>query len=320
MKKSIVILGPLGQDGKLLSSILDKEQYNLFGITKENTNPKRIILHENEFGGKIYSTDLSIYSNVETLLNKICPDIIVNFCGVTNVFNPWENVDYLFQQNCKIPLNLLEYITKNNKNIFLFQSSSSLMYGRSEKEHISELSNFAPIHPYGITKLYTHNFINEYRENYGLKCSSGIFFNHDSQYRGENFLTKKVAKFISKILNGEKSSLKLGDLSSKRDISHAVDFMYGVKHIIENKLNENFIFSSSKLTSINDLVKLFFTSYNLEMDKFITIDESLKRKDGPCIYGDSSKLLLSGWSPKKNLNDLVKDMVEFELNNQNFIY
>lgn len=317
MKKNIVILGPLGQDGKLLSSILDKEQYNLFGITKENTDFERIILHENEFGSKIYSTDVSIYSNVETLLNKICPDIIVNFCGVTNVFNPWENVDYLFQQNCKIPLNLLEYITKNNRNIFLFQSSSSLMYGRSEKNHINDLSNFAPIYPYGITKLYTHNFINEYRENYGLKCSSGIFFNHESQYRGENFLTKKVSKFISQIIKGENGLLRLGDLSSKKDISHALDFMFGVKHIIENELNENFIFSSNKLTSIEELVKLFFTTYGLDMNDFVTKDESFIRKEDYSVYGDDTKLSLSGWKPTKTLKDLVIDMVEFELKNQN---
>lgn len=320
MKKNIVILGPLGQDGKLLSSILDKDNYNVFGVCKENTNSERIKFHEENFNTKIFCIDLVSYEKTKELLDSILPDIIVNFCGITNVFNPWEDMDLIFKQNCKIPLNIMEYISKNNKDIFFFQSSSSLMYGRSEKNHIGHFSNFSPIYPYGITKLYTHNFLNEYRKNFNLKCSSGIFFNHESQYRGDNFLTKKVANFISKVLKGEKGVLKLGDLSSKRDVSHAIDFMYGVKHIIDNELNDDFIFSSGKLTSTKELVELFFSKYGLDMNNFVVQDETLKRKDDICIYGDDTKLQLTGWRPKKNLNDLVVDMVEFELNNQNFIY
>lgn len=320
MKKNIVILGPLGQDGKLLSSILDEDNYNVFGICKENTDISRIKFHEENFNSKIFSTDLTSYLNVKNVLDDIKPDIIVNFCGITNVFNPWEDMDVMFKQNCTIPLNIMEYISKNNKDIFFFQSSSSLMYGRSEKNHISHLSNFSPIYPYGITKLYTHTFLNEYRKNFNIKCSSGIFFNHESQYRGENFITKKVAKFISKIIKGEQGILKLGDLSSKRDVSHAIDFMYGVKHIIENELNDDYIFSSCKLVSTRELVELFFSKYGLIMDDFVIQDETLKRKDDICVYGDNTKLMLTGWKPKKNLNDLVVDMVEFELNNENFIY
>lgn len=320
MKKKIVILGPLGQDGKLLSSILDEDNYNVFGVCKENTNSERIKFHEENFNTKIFSTDLTSYSNVKDILDNINPDVIVNFCGITNVFNPWEDIDLIFKQNCTIPLNIMEYISKNNKDIFFFQASSSLMYGSTEKNHINHLSNFSPVYPYGITKLYTHNFLNEYRKNFNMKCSSGIFFNHESEYRGEKFLTKKVAKFISKIIKGGEGVLKLGDLSSKRDVSHAIDFMYGVKHIIDNELNDDFIFSSCKLTSTKELVELFFSKYGLDMNNFVVQDESLTRKEDLCIYGDNTKLMLTGWKPKKNLNDLVVDMVEFELNNKNFIY
>jgi GDPmannose 4,6-dehydratase len=315
MKKNIVILGPLGQDGKLLSSILEKDSYNIFGVCKENTNLERIKFHEENFNTKIFSTDLTSFLNVKTVLDNINPDVIINFCGITNVFNPWENMNSIFKQNCTIPLNIMEYITKSNKDIFFFQSSSSLMYGRSEKNHINHLSNFSPIYPYGITKLYTHNFLNEYRKNFNLKCSSGIFFNHESQYRGENFLTKKVSKFVSEILKGNKGILKLGDLSSKRDVSHAADFMSGVKFIIENELNNDYIFSSNQLITTEELVNLFFTTYGLDMKDYVVIDDSLKRTEDPCVYGDNTQLMLTGWKPTKTLNDLVVDMVEFELSN-----
>lgn len=323
VKKNIVILGPLGQDGKLLSSILSPDEYEIFGICKENTKPERMDFHSKMFNSKLFCTDLVDYSKTKELLDSISPDIIVNFCGITNVFNPWEDIGLLFQQNCIIPLNIMEYIIKTNKDIFFFQSSSSLMYGRSEKSkinHINHLSNFSPIYPYGITKLYTHNFLKEYRIEFGVKCSSGVFFNHESQYRGDNFLTKKVSKFVSEILKGNKGVLKLGDLSSKRDVSHAADFMSGVKYIIENELNDDFIFSSNRLITTEELVNLFFTTYGLNMKDYVVIDDSLIRKEEPCVHGDNTKLLLTGWRPKKTINDLIVDMVEFELNNNEFIY
>jgi GDPmannose 4,6-dehydratase len=320
MKKKIVILGALGQDGKLLSTILEDEKYEIFGICRENTEKSRIDFHEKNFNTKIYKTDLTKFDNVNFIFNKINPDIIVNFCGVTDVFDPWSNMDFILEQNCIIPLNILKYIKEKNPEIFLFQSSSSLMYGRSQKIHVSHNSNFAPIYPYGITKLFAHNLINEFRQNYNIECSSGVFFNHESQYRGKNFLTKKVSNFISKLIKGEKGILKLGNLSSKRDISHAIDFMYGVKLIIEKRLNDDFMFSSMKLTKTEDLVKLFFTKYGYDMNEFVIQDDNLLRKYEPCVYGDDTKLALEGWKRKKTLDDLVEDMVEFELNNNNFIY
>jgi GDPmannose 4,6-dehydratase len=320
MRKKIVILGPLGQDGKMLSSLLNSDEFEVYGICKEGTDPKRIAFHSENFNTKIFCIDLSNNSNVVNIFNHIKPNVIVNFCGVTNVFDPWADMNLIFNQNCTIPINVMEYISKNNRDIFFFQSSSSLMYGRSVKQHVNHLTNFAPIHPYGITKLYAHNFLNEYRNQFNLKCSSGVFFNHESQYRGEKFLTKKVSKFISKILMGEKGKLHLGDLSGQRDISHALDFMLGIKHIIENDLNDDYIFSSGKLTTTKDLVNQFFYSYGLNMEEFVIYDDSLKRKEEPCVYGDSTKLASTGWKPKKTINDLIYDMVEFESKNQNFIY
>lgn len=320
MKKKILILGPLGQDGKLLSSILEKDKYDIYGICKKNTLLDRIEFHQKNFDSKIIMGDLTDYSFVEKILDKINPEIVVNFCGVTDVFNPWNNISYIYEQNCKIPLNILNYIHNKNQNIFLFQSSSSLMYGRSDSNHINHLSNFSPIYPYGVTKLHTHNYIIEYRKNFNLKCSSGIFFNHDSQYRGEKFLTKKISTFISRILSGKKEKLELGDLTSKIDISHALDFMYGVKHIIENNLNDDYIFSSGKLISVEELVKLFFNEYNLKMEDYVIQNKLLKRKDNINIYGDTTKLNLTGWEQKKTLKDLVCDMVNFDINYKNFIY
>jgi len=316
--EKILIIGALGQDGTILSSILPQDGYKIYGVCKENSDKLKIDYHNKKFGTEFHVVDLTNSEKVNTLLSKIKPNIIINFAGVSNVFNPWSDINYLYLQNCQIPLNILEYIKKYDKDIYFFQSSSSLIYGRSETPHINHLSNFAPLYPYGITKLFSHNLVNEYRKTFDIKASCGVFFNHESEHRGENFLSKKVAKFVSEILKGEKKKIKLGNLTSKRDISHAKDFMDGVKFIIENKLNDDYIFSSCKLTSIYDFVKLFFETYNLKLENFLEEDPSLIRKYEPCVYGDNTKLQLEGWRSKNNLEFLVKDMVDFEFNKKIF--
>jgi GDPmannose 4,6-dehydratase len=318
--EKILIIGSLGQDGTILSSILPKEKYKIYGICKKDSDKLKIDYHKKLFDTEFYYDDFTKSDNVNEILSKIKPNIIVNFAGVSNVFNPWSDIDYLYQQNCQIPLNILEYIKKFDKDIYFFQSSSSLIYGRSKKSHVSHISNFSPLYPYGITKLFSHNLVNEYRETFDIKASCGVFFNHESQYRGKNFLSKKVAKFVSEILKGKDKKIKLGNLTSQRDISHAKDFMNGVQFIIENRLNDDYIFSSCKLTSIHNFVKMFFDLYDLKMENYIEEDSTLIRKFEPCVYGDNTKLLLEGWNSKYSLETLVKDMVDFELKNENNIF
>jgi len=215
-----------------------------------------------------------------------------------------------------LPINILEVLKNFNKDIFFFQSSSSLMYSGLENEIVNENSKFSPIYPYGINKLYVHNLINEYRKTFGLNLCSGIFFNHESFYRNENFLSKKVSRFIGEILNGSKKKLILGGLESYKDISHAEDFMNGVKLIIDNNLNDNFIFSSGNKIKTFDFVNLFFKTYNLNMLDYVEVDDNHNRKETISIYGDNKKLISKGWDIKYSLTDLVKNMVE----NENIIY
>lgn len=318
--EKILIIGVLGQDGTLLSSILPKDKYEIFGVSRPNSNINKIEHHIKNFDTRFYFSDFTNYENVVDICSKIKPNIIVNFAGVSNVFKPWDNVDSIYQNNCQLPLNVLDYIRNYNREIFLFQSSSSLIYGRSKNSHVNHLSQYAPIYPYGITKLYTQNFMAEYRENFNIHCSNGVFFNHESEYRGKDFLSKKVAKFVSDILKGGDGKLKLGNLESKRDISHAKDFMSGVFHIIENKFNDDFIFSSNHSVKIEDFVKLFFLKYNLDFNEFIELDTNLVRTNEPNVYGDNTKLSLTGWKPKLKIDDIVSDMVEFELKNNSKIY
>ena len=135
-------------------------------------------------------SELSDIDYVETLIKIVKPDIIVNFAGETDVINPWGNVPKTFDQNFTIPKNILSSIVKINPNIFYFQSSSSMMFAKSNDYIINENSHPKPMFPYGISKLSSHYLVQEYRLKYNLKCSSGIFFNHESFYRSGKFISK----------------------------------------------------------------------------------------------------------------------------------
>jgi GDPmannose 4,6-dehydratase len=186
------------------------------------------------------------------------------------------------------------------------------MYGNSTTPKIDENSPLNPLYPYGITKTYTHNYLQEYRKKFNLKCSSLILFNHESPFRNENFLSKKVASFVAKILKGGSGFLELGNLSAYKDISHALDFMNGLKIIIDGKINEDFVLSSGKQIKTYDFVKKFFTLYNLDMKKYVKFITD-NRNETLNIYGDNTKLTKHGWSPNYDIDKLIIEMVNKEL-------
>lgn len=314
--KKILIIGALGQDGTLLSSILPKNKYEIYGVCKINSKQSKVDYHINNFNTNIIYSDFTNYESVKSILDVINPDIIVNFAGITNVFNAWSDSENLLIQNCLIPINILNYLKDENPNIFFFQALSSLMYA-SVSGPVSELSSHNPMYPYGISKSFVHNSIKEYRKTFNLKCASGIFFNHESQFRGENFIGKVVSKFVAQILKGNDGKLNLGNLNTLRDVSHAEDFMMGVKLIIENEITDDFIFSSNSLVRTRDYIMKFFKNFDLNYQDYVTEDLSKVRTSEPEIYGINEKLMSIGWEPRHTLDDLTKEMVNYELNGNN---
>lgn len=306
--EKILITGPLGQDGIILTKLLQKN-YKLFGVCRNSTPLERINDHMLKYDIELIVSELLNINDVEKLIESVKPDVIINFAGETDVINPWSNVSNTFQLNFTIPNNILNSIVKINPNIFYFQSSSSMMFAKSDEHIINENSCFNPMYPYGISKLSSHLLLKEFRLKYNLKCSSGIFFNHESFYRNKKFVSKKISTLISSVLNGESKKIKLYDLNYNRDISHADDFMMGVKIIIDNKINDDFIFSSGKSINILEFCKRFFSIYNLNFSEYVEYTDSKNYVDNYNIIGDNRKLKSIGWSPKYDIDDLITDMV-----------
>jgi GDPmannose 4,6-dehydratase len=300
--KIALILGSKGQDGQFLTEKLLSDNYKVFGVIR----PNQISDNKNTI-----SVDLTDIKNVEFLISELKPTHIFNFTGVSNVFNPYDNLDYSYKQNCLIPQNFLNSIVRYNKSIRFFQSSSSLMYGRSTVQKINEETPTSPIYPYGITKLYTHNLIKEYREQFGLFCCSGIFFNHDSEKRGPNFLTQKIILGIKDILDKKTNSIELGNIDVYRDISYAGEFMDAVKLIMESNNPTDYVLGSEKLTSMRDFIKKSFNYVNLDYKNYIEEDKDfIRSKDNIILISDTTKIKNNlGWETTKNIDDIIKIMI-----------
>jgi GDPmannose 4,6-dehydratase len=312
MKKKVLITGALGQDGTILTEILQND-YELHGVCRLTCSDEKLKTHSEKYNINLLISDLSDINSVNNLIETVNPDIVVNFAGETDVINPWADIHETFNQNFIIPLNLLNSIVKHNKDIFLFQSSSSLMYGKSNEKIINELSKTSPMYPYGISKLSTHNLMSEYRTKYGIKCSSGIFFNHESHYRSNKFISKKISSLIGQIIKGNIKKINLYDLNFYRDISHAEDFMNGLKIIIDNKIDDDFIFSSGNQTNMLEFSKRFFTIYNLDFYDYVNYTDSGNYYNEYDIIGDNNKLKSIGWNPKYSIDDLITDMINKEI-------
>lgn len=310
--KKIIITGPLGQDGIILTELLHNN-YELYGICKVGYPSELISEHKKKYKINLLTSDLTKKDCVDNLIKTIKPNIIINFAGETNVINPWSNPINTFEQNFFIPSNILNSILKFDETIFFFQSSSSLMYAKSLNKIINEKSKFSPMFPYGISKLSAHILLNEYRNNFKINCSSGIFFNHESFYRNKNFISKKISTLVGQIIKGEKKTIKLYDLNFNRDISHAKDFMNGVKLIIENNINDDFIFSSGVSTNVFDFSKKFFTLHNLNFYDYVDYSDSNNYDNDYNIIGNNKKLKSIGWKPEYTIDNIITEMVNKEL-------
>jgi GDPmannose 4,6-dehydratase len=189
-KKKAIVTGSMGQDGFFLTKELIENSYEVVGIIRGSNKEISGLNHSVIIG------DLTDPEFVEYLIKEVKPTHIFNLAGESNVFQPHEDVDKTYLQNCKIPQNILSSIVKYDRDIRFFQASSSLMYGRSNEFKINEDSKFSPIYPYGISKLYSHNMVGEFRNHYNIFACSGIFFNHESEKRGNNFFNR-TARFPS---------------------------------------------------------------------------------------------------------------------------
>ena len=336
--KIAIITGITGQDGSYLSELLLSKDYEVWGLLRRSsTNNVSRIEHIIDKLNLVYGdmTDKSSLQNIfnEAIKDKENIDVIeiYNLAAMSDVKISFDNPEYCIDTNGKGTLYLLDIIrfSKYKDLIRFYQASTSELYGLVQEIPQKEKTPFYPRSPYAVSKLYSYWITVNYRESYNIHASNGILFNHESPRRGENFVTRKITKGLSKILKGELEYLELGNLNSRRDWGHTKDFVKGMWMILQSENPEDFVLSTNKSYSIRDFINIAFTlkgfniqwrgeglneeGYDLSTGRvLIKVSEKYFRpSEVDQLLGDSSKAIKSlNWKKEYTFEKLVKEMTE----------
>ena len=335
MKKKIIITGVNGQDGTYLANYLLKinKNYEIYGILRRTANYK---LDRLDFFGitkkiKFIFADICEYENINKIILDIKPDCIYNFAAQSFVDYSFHNPLSTFQINTEAVFNILETIKRNKLDTKFYQASSSEMFGNSEKKKQNEKTKFKPLSPYAVSKVLSHKMVQTYRDTFGIFAVNGILFNHESPYRGPEFVTKKIISTLFKIKKGSKEVLKLGNLDSMRDWGYAEDYVLAIHKILNNNRPIDYVVATGKSLSVRNFFLKVCEQLNMKVKKkFIKNKEAyilkknnqlimqtdkifLRENDLNYLCGDYSKINKElSWKPKTTLDELILKMVNFE--------
>ena len=342
MKKKALIFGITGQDGSYLAEFLLKKKYQVHGVKRRSSsiNTSRIDHiyqdpHEKKRNFFLHYGDITDTTSVSKIIEITRPDEIYNLAAQSHVAVSFEVPEYTANADALGALRILEAIKfhKLEKKTKFYQAGTSEMYGRVQKIPQNENTNFYPLSPYGVAKLYAHWITNNYREAYNIFGCNGILFNHESPRRGETFVTKKIVRALVRIKRGKQKTLYLGNLDAKRDWGHAKDYVVAMWKILQQKKPEDFVIATGKQYSIRQFISLVSKKINIKIiwkgkglkekgydsisrKPIIAIDKNYIRPlDVNTLLGNASKARTKlSWKPKINIHKLIDEMIVEEEN------
>ena len=337
MKKIALITGVTGQDGAYLAELLLNKNYEVHGIKRRASsfNTSRIDhlykdKHKEDVNLFLHYGDLTDSTNLIRIIQEVQPHEIYNLGAQSHVKVSFEVPEYTANSDAVGTLRILEAIRilKMENKVKFYQASTSELYGKVQEIPQTETTPFYPRSPYGVAKLYAFWIVKNYREAYGMFACNGILFNHESPLRGETFVTRKITRAASKIKLGLQEKLYLGNLNAQRDWGHAKDYVEGMWRMLQYEKPEDFVLATGKTTTIREFCNLSFKELGIEIkwegegENEVGIDQSSNKviisidnnyyrpTEVDLLIGDASKAKkLLSWTPKYDLESLVKEMV-----------
>ena len=322
MPKKALITGITGQDGSYLAELLLGKGYEVHGIIRRastfNTGRLDHIYsdpHLKKTSLRLHYGDLSDASALARLIDKITPDEIYNLAAQSHVRVSFDSPEYTTDITATGAVRLLEAIREIGINPRFYQASSSEMYGKVQEIPQRETTPFYPRSPYGCAKLYAYWITVNYRESYGLHASNGILFNHESPRRGETFVTRKITRALAHILAGLQDKLFLGNLDAKRDWGYAKEYVEAMWLILQQEKPDDYVIATNETHSVREFLEVAFAHVGLDWRKYVEIDPAYYRPaEVDILIGDYSKAEKKlGWKPKTKFSDLVKLMVDADI-------
>ena len=318
-KKTAFITGINGQDGSYLAEFLVSKNYNVIGMVRrqsvaENQSVRIAKLRDNNLITLEYG-DMTDFSSLMRIIKKHNPDEIYNLAAQSHVRVSFDLPQYTSEVVGLGVINLLEAVKLHNKNIKIYQASSSEMFGNSidEDGFQREETPMRPVSPYGCAKVFAYNICNNYKNSYNMFISNGILFNHESPRRGITFVTNKVVKGAVDIKCGYKNSLYIGNRNATRDWGHAKDYVKAMWMILQLDKPDNFVCATGVSHSVQDLIEYTFSKLDLDWSHYVKQDiKYMRPEELNNLKGDSSKLQkATGWQPEYTFETMLDEMIDY---------
>ena len=317
--KTALITGITGQDGHHLTKLLLQKKYRVIGVVNGQRNSRQESFVELFPEVELLQGDLTDLSSLLHIIDLVQPNEIYNLGAISFVGLSFKQPELTANVTGLGMLRLLEAVRKIDKSnsIRIYQASSSEMFGKVRETPQTELTPFYPRSPYGVAKTFAHYSCVNYREAYGMHISSGILFNHEGEYRGHEFVTRKITSNIAKIKLGIQDSFTLGDLSPQRDWGYAGDYVEAMWKMTQQEKPDDFVIATGQTRTVRDFIVAALEAAGLEPDveKYVSYDQAMKRpSEVDLLVGDASKAKnVLGWEPATSFNQLVSLMVENDL-------
>lgn len=316
MKKRALITGINGMDGSHLADFLLNKNYEVFGLERRASVKNRT--NTSHLEGKItfLNGDLTDQNSLLRAIEKSEPEEVYNLAAQSFVGESWNTPEYTSDVTGLGALRMLEALRVTNKDIKYYQASSSEMFGRMVENPANENTPFYPRSPYGVAKLYAHWITKNYRESYDMFNCSGILFNHESERRGIEFVTRKISDGVAKIHLGLSDYITLGNLDAKRDWGYAPDYVEAMWLMLQSETPDDYVIATGKTYSIKDFLTEAFNQIGIkDWSPYVKQDPRFMRPaEVDVLLGDATKAKEKlGWEAKTSFEQIVKIMVENDI-------
>jgi len=313
--KRALITGITGQDGSYLAEFLLEQGYQVIGMIRRSStiNFERIKHFQDRV--TLVQGDLLDQASLIDILSAHRPHEVYNLAAQSFVQTSWNQPVFTGEVTGLGVTRLLDAIRLIDSDIRFYQASSSEMFGKVREVPQTEVTPFYPRSPYGVAKVYGHWITVNYRESYGLYAVSGICFNHESPRRGQEFVTRKIARTAAQIKLGKEKELRLGNLESQRDWGYAPDYVRGMWAMLQQDKADDYVLATGRTHSVERYVELAFETVGLDYHPYVVQDPQFMRPaDVDLLVGNPAKAKAKlGWEATTSFEQLVKLMVEAEL-------
>lgn len=309
--KTALITGINGMDGSHMADLLLSKGYKVFGLERHRTGVDRANIAHIMDRIELIKGDLSDIGSIYRILNIARPDEIYNFAAQSFVGDSWSLPEHTGNITGLGVLRILEAM-RPYPDTKVVQASTSEMFGKLNVDVADETARFYPRNPYGVAKVFGHHIIQNYRESYGLFACASICFNHESERRGRQFVTRKITTHVAQIYMGMSDELRLGNLEPRRDWGYAPDYVDGIWRMLQQDEPQDFVLATGESYSVEDFVREAFAVVGIDnWHDFVVEDPQFIRPvEVDYLRGDASKAKkILGWEPTVRFKEIVKRMV-----------